>query len=311
MRSPIGYPLSRGDGSAGGDAELQTDVMRFMAILALCLVAIFALVQSIPLAPQAPTEEAVTAARTPQASFTDETASTRAAARTPADAPAAVAHDRAPEEPVSVPRRTEPARIAAPPAPTDSAADTPPVAMMAREPETEQLPEPRTVPTAGPGSSAAVPSDPDPAAGPAPPEPVSPTRVAAAIETSAPAARPPDEHGFTLKFESDHALRRLVARSEIGLYAIGEDRALRLNANRGGLSFWPASQPARYHEMDEATVPGDVVRALRRAGTNGPVTWGVTLPPRLSGELNRFLGGYAGGTLIIGSDGVMRREPRS
>ena len=51
-RSPLFYPLNRGmDAEAGGIADLQTDVMRFIAILALCLVAIFALVQSIPLMP--------------------------------------------------------------------------------------------------------------------------------------------------------------------------------------------------------------------------------------------------------------------
>ena len=43
-RSPLAYPLIRGvDGDWGGAADLQTDVMRFMAILSLCLVAIFAL----------------------------------------------------------------------------------------------------------------------------------------------------------------------------------------------------------------------------------------------------------------------------
>ena len=51
-RSPLFYPLNRGmDAEAGGIADLQTDVMRFIAILCLCLVAIFALVQSIPLMP--------------------------------------------------------------------------------------------------------------------------------------------------------------------------------------------------------------------------------------------------------------------
>jgi hypothetical protein len=53
-RSPLFYPMNRGmDADAGGAADLQTDVMRFMAILSLCLVAIFALVQSLPLAPPA------------------------------------------------------------------------------------------------------------------------------------------------------------------------------------------------------------------------------------------------------------------
>jgi hypothetical protein len=41
--------MSRGgDSEAGGAADLQTDVMRFMAILSLCLMVIFAVVQSVP-----------------------------------------------------------------------------------------------------------------------------------------------------------------------------------------------------------------------------------------------------------------------
>ena len=61
-RSPLFYPMHRGDTDAGGAADLQTDIMRFMAILALCLVAIFALVQSIPLVPEAPSQSPAPAA---------------------------------------------------------------------------------------------------------------------------------------------------------------------------------------------------------------------------------------------------------
>ncbi len=56
-RSPLAYPLNRSaDMDAGGAADLQTDIMRFMAILSLCLVAIFALVQSIPITPTQPVQ---------------------------------------------------------------------------------------------------------------------------------------------------------------------------------------------------------------------------------------------------------------
>ena len=67
MRSPLAYPLNRGaDMDAGGAADLQTDVMRFMAILSLCLVAIFALVQSMPMSPPAdPVPEPQTVTPTP------------------------------------------------------------------------------------------------------------------------------------------------------------------------------------------------------------------------------------------------------
>ncbi len=73
MYRRFGYALGRGfDHEGGSAADLQTDVMRFMAIISLCLVAIFALVQSLPLdrtvaqppaaasAPSAVAEEATT-----------------------------------------------------------------------------------------------------------------------------------------------------------------------------------------------------------------------------------------------------------
>ncbi len=71
-RSPLFYPLNRGDADAGGAGDLQTDIMRFMAILALCLVAIFALVQSIPLIPE-PVQpiDVVPVATTPPAAATE------------------------------------------------------------------------------------------------------------------------------------------------------------------------------------------------------------------------------------------------
>lgn len=64
-----GAPAAWSDGDAGGAAELQTDVMRFVAILALCLVAIFALVQAVPLETPA-AEAAPHAAAAPAAPVT-------------------------------------------------------------------------------------------------------------------------------------------------------------------------------------------------------------------------------------------------
>lgn len=90
-RSPLFYPLIRGwDMDGGGAAELQTDVMRFMAIISLCLVAIFALVQSIP---------------TPDAT----TAEIKAKAALPATPPAAVAETPVLQRPASLARPEAPA----------------------------------------------------------------------------------------------------------------------------------------------------------------------------------------------------------
>ncbi len=236
MRSPLFYPLNRGmDAEAGGVADLQTDVMRFMAILALCLVAIFALVQSIPLLPT-------------------------------------------PVEPPNVQAET-PQRVAAPEiieqAPAPVKIEKPPVITRPAPPKPTQL----------------EPVRPEPAQ----PEPVP----------------PPAPQGFTLRFETDLALTRLVARNEVGLYAITPDKALRMNVNRAQLGFWAASVPNEFHEMDETTVPDEVLSALRRASSvkSSDVKWGVTLPAKMRQQLNGFLGEFEGGSLVIGADGTLRREP--
>jgi hypothetical protein len=233
IRSPLFYPLSRGmDSEAGGVADLQTDVMRFMAILALCLVAIFALVQSIPVNTVAPEIPA-------------------------ADVPAAVA-------------TPEPAPVPAP------------------EPVTVPDPVPVTVP------------DPVP----------EPEVLESVVATPPKPAMPKPDRGFTLKFETDLALTRLVARNEVGLYAIGPEKSLRMNVNRGRLSFWPASIPNEFHEMDAATVPEDVVLALRRSMglQNESIKWGVTLPPDMQDQLTLFMNTAESGALLITARGDVQLE---
>lgn len=254
-RSPLFYPLNRGiDGESGGVADLQTDVMRFIAILALCLVAIFALVQSIPLLPNNP-----------------------AAA--------------------------EPEAIDAEPVIREPDAEMPPVRTADFEPPAVIEEAPLVI------TRSAVPPMPRQAQPRIVEQTIATTAVAAAPADVPPPA--PTEKGFTLRFETDLALTRLVARNEVGLYAMTPEKAVRMSVNRGTLSFWPASVPNQFHEMDERTVPEEVMSALRRAGSvkTGDVKWGVTLPSVMRRQLEQFLNGNAGGSLIIGGDGTLRLEP--
>jgi hypothetical protein len=84
------------------------------------------------------------------------------------------------------------------------------------------------------------------------------------------------QEGFTLRFEDDVALTRLVARNQVGLYAIFPEKSYRMNINRGEMSFWPASVPNEFHEMDAATVPNPVIAvgrhdSVRNIAATGPV----------------------------------------
>jgi hypothetical protein len=266
-RSPLFYPLNRGmDADAGGIADLQTDVMRFIAILALCLVAIFALVQSLPLMPTVIKPPAVQA---PQADLSQTAAPEPVTAE-----PEIIEQEPSPqseEEKPLIITRPAPQRIPFERAPREIIEATIPTQVVETSVPEEELLEPAV-------------SEPMP---------------------------PATSQGFTLRFETDLALTRLVARNEVGLYAITPEKSLRMNVNRGALSFWAASVPNQFHEMDEATVPDDVLSALRRAGSvkTSDVKWGVTLPPNMRQQLDRFLSEHDGGALVIGGDGGLRLEP--
>lgn len=240
-RSPLAYPLNRGaDPDAGGAADLQTDIMRFMAILALCLVAIFALVQSLPLTPESP----------PQAARL--------------------------QVPASDPKTAE---------------------ISPAEPIARAIEAPRPRPVRRARSAVAAASAPLPAtAEPSPAVPV-----------------PSAERGFTLRFESDLALMRLVASGRVGLYAIEAARAQRMTVRESRISFWSASTPNEFHEMDADTVPQSVVDALGRTGANTrDIAWGVTLPGQLSRDLRELLAGNTGGgALVIRGSGTLTLEEGS
>ncbi len=263
MRSPLAYPLNRSaDMDGGGAADLQTDIMRFMAILSLCLVAIFALVQSIPLTPTA---------APPAPQIVEPAAETTAE---PAAIPPAAAPIDMPAQPVrTVQPKAEPTK-------TD-------------EPEQITLTRPKWVPKTDVAKAKAK-TEPVPTTSPAVPPPP--------VKTS-------DSIGFTLRFESDAALMRAVAAGQVRLYAISGSRAQRMAVSESRVSFWDASTPNTFHEMETTTVPPAVIDAHKRSGaTSQDVSWGVTLPGKLKSQLDALMQAHTGGSLIISADANIHWE---
>ena len=136
---------------------------------------------------------------------------------------------------------------------------------------------------------------------PAPAEPIStPT------ESAAP---PVADEGFTLRFASDAALMRSVAAHSVGVYAIDAGRARRMTVSESRISFWDASTPNTFHEMEAATVPAAVADALARSGAApDSVKWGVTLPGRMTAQLDALMREHRGGDLVIGAGGNITWE---
>ena len=261
-RSPLFYPMHRGDSEAGGAADLQADVMRFMAILALCLLAIFALVQSIPLIPEAPAQ------------------STAAAAPPPL--------------PVPVPEPVEDETIVT---------HAPPPVVEEVE-KAVVLKRPKWTSTFVPQQRSLSPSV--DSASQREGEPTTKEEVPSSSPPRSPTAQ---DRGWTLRFESDLALTRLVAAGQIGFFAMGDGRARRMTVSDSRISFWDASTPNEFHEMETSTVPRAVIDALSRSGVNtASIDWGVTLPGKLRQQLDSLMRDNSGGSLVIGLDGELRLE---
>ncbi len=261
MRVPLHYASGRGAQMDAADAELQTDVMRFLAILSLCLVAIFALVQTIPVAPRS-----VEPPRTTELPHAATMLQKPAAARQLPPASQSKAAESA--SPIVAPALVS--------KPVDKTIESVPV----------------SVPDSAPADA----------------EPIQQT--SAKPESAIATPTKPQQDGFTLQFENNDALTRLISRDEVGFFAISADKSMRLKIDRGRMDFWPSSTPGQYHEMDRATVPVEVKTALLRSGAEftGDQLWGVTLPPRTAAQLKQFLADSSGGTLVIGGNGDLRLE---
>ncbi len=268
---------------------LQSDVMRFMAILALCLVAIFALVQSLPLHPVEPVQapqpapvEKVSAVPQP---VTVATATVPAPAPAPAPGAAQLKPKEQPPKLVEPVEELQPALIASPlPEPVDEI----PKPKQYRKPSTtvqERLPPP---------APEVVRAEPQPAP-----------------EHSTTTSTSDTQERLLLRFASDTALLALVAQRRVAVYGWVNKAAWKLSSERGLLSFVAAPLPKRFHSMTSDTVPSAIARALSRAAPGmgaHTVTWGVTLPADTARQLEHLVNKHTSGTLVIHANGQVRFE---
>ena len=297
-------------GAAPDTEALQTDVMRFMAILGLCLTAIFALLRSLPqpatVTPAAVQEDAAQQddtglldMRRQIARAADELQAMQAQRQHLQQALDSAARDlvalrdaqRREEAKQQQARREElEARTLAPPTRQDPPTTTAKAAPAASLPQrrTETPPEaPRSA-----GESAINP------------------------ETQTPKALPMNEatgpaQGFVLRFASSAALDHLVAEGRVVLLAMTPRDSWQLTLQDGRIRASAAPRRGEYHEMARQTVPAAYWQHLQtHAGLTEPgqVTWGVRLPAATRAAIRRLVDANSGGTLVIGPDGGVRLQ---
>lgn len=262
-----GFPLTQ----SGPDPleMLQTDVMRFFAIIALCLVAVFALVQSMALVPDDPVlpehkalKESEQTIKGLRADLQQQQEKILLKNRELQELRQQLLKARARLEQE---RQTSTREVLDQPA-----AEREPV--QAEPSRREQAVSPAAEPERTP-----------------PPQP------------ERPAASP---KGFSLFFASDQALEHLIRRDEVGFYAMTRRTSYRVAFASGAPVFKKAVKPGQFHEMAVDTVPEIYRRTFQsEIGTVQAMTWGVTLPEETKRSLQKAMAGRSGGRLAIQADG--------
>ncbi len=303
-----------------GMEELQTDVMRFMAILGLCLMAIFALVHSLPSAPAVapPRLESVGGLKAELEALSRRVRDLRHEAETLQleAVTARAASQRAQRElnEVHAALAAQQERLAALEHELDQhrrspAALRPPLEREQREAE-HNASRLRSLAPAAPVAAKRNPSgaihQTQEGAGPGKPDTLSKTSEPAPDQVS------PAPRGLVLRFASNEALRALARANRVRFYALVGRQAWRLAAAGGAPRFEPAAAPSSFHEMAPYTVPQDLAGALRASVAvfrPEQVTWAVILPVDTEAAIRRLLRKATAGELVIAADGSVRAEP--
>lgn len=276
--------------------------MRFMAIIALSLVAIMSLVNEA--APDArPVEEAVNVID--PAPSEDEPPVPPLEPLPDPTAPRGELPNELPEilVPAPAPEPIEPPPPAPPPVepvePTPiKAPPTREVVVIRRERPIEPPPvaEPEPIPAPAPPRVTPVPKAP-PQPRPAPVEPAS--EAEAAPEA---ADAPKKDEGLQLRFHSERAFLGLVARGEIDVYAYRPGVVLHLDQQ---FALKPTRAPGEVYNLAVGTVPD----AIRRGALDPAFTWAVALPAHTRREIQRHIDRRASGVIEIQATGAVRHVP--
>jgi len=263
--------MRRGPWHQVDEASLQTDVMRFMAIVAFCLIAILAMVRNVePVPPQAVEQPPVVA----------QVATTSSA------------------HPVSMQTETPQTTNPIPPqAPVTEQPSTPkpfqrpaPVVAVSKperveEPSVEPLVEPLVEPISEHTTQ--------PIADPSP-------------DTRSQTEQTTEEEGLTLRFSSESDFLRLVARGKVAVYAFDKSTFLALGSD---YQFQQVSPPHQVYELEAATIPAHMSDALPKSSSHSQFKWAVELPQRVERQIQDYVATVNSGELLINKFEEVRHVP--
>jgi hypothetical protein len=308
--------------AAGSDTDaLQTDVMRFMSIIGLCLMAVFALVQGIPVQEQGKAAQAVQAARIRQEiqaqqqqlrdlqaelqalkSEKDRTQQVLTEAQQHLEQLAGQAQqvrelrDRLEIQLENLDHQLEQGRRALADIEQDALQKEHNLdELRGRLLKTQQQLDHNREDVAALKRQLRQKTDQPVAKKQTPVSPQAPESIVRSV---------PEKQGFTLRFASDAALDRLVTAGDVSLFGMVDQQAWRMSMDAGRAVVTQVPFPGWFHEMSAVTVPAHYIHSLGQSG----VVWGVQLPAATKTAIVSLTRGQQGGVLVIRSSGQVILE---
>lgn len=123
-------------------------------------------------------------------------------------------------------------------------------------------------------------------------------------ETAAePAVESSQEEGFRLRFATDTAFFRQVAAGRVEVYAKTDGGGYKLAAN--GQRLLASTLPERFQKISAESLPDSLRGALSAANIAGTAQWGVVLSADVLEAIQNAQIGAAGGLLVIQESGAV------
>lgn len=311
MNFPLWSVFNPGYQPDTGNDELQTDVMRFMAILGFCLVAIFAMVQTLPLQPQDSRPELETAARLQQ-QIRDLEQQLTALKQEADKLQATLSPLRQEEQQVRerlgvMTRELENQQQRLKHLNADLREGNQALASLKRQLQVQYL-ELQERQQRFHHMQLELMQIPEQAEFAQQPPPTVQSEAESKLPPETPA--PPESVGFNLRLASDQALITLLQKEEVQLYAMVRKTTWQISPQNGALRLRTRERPPLFHEMTRETVPNKLKALIQQRAVFDPdrVTWGLVLPASIRKQINQLMNTHQSGVLVIGSDGRVRRE---
>ncbi len=112
---------------------------------------------------------------------------------------------------------------------------------------------------------------------------------------------PPEQKGFTLSFASDQALMALVKRDRVALFADVGEQLWQLDKRQK--SFTAVKRVSRFYQL--SSVPANILALALNKLKTSQITWGVSFDSQLSAALNRLMTENESGNIVVEQSGKL------